>query len=75
MNDEQPVDPRSEIARIEGIAIAATWSCRHCSGRATLIPSNSRVVPWDIEHVHEVGCPDHDDQLEAAVLDAREVTE
>lgn len=60
--------PTQELQRIEAVFIAMNWRCPHCSGRASVEWNgivNEFICPYIVEHAHEPGCPNHDDNLEA----------
>ncbi len=55
-------DPERVLADIEMVALATTWRCRHCAGRADVVWLGGRL-PIGVEYHHEPGCPEHNDNL------------
>jgi hypothetical protein len=55
-----PTDPLSQLAMLEACLLAVRLPpCPHCHVQHEAIPMAG--VGWAVEHIHEPGCPEHDD--------------
>lgn len=66
---DQPLDeldPRRVMAGLDLAFYAGTWHCPTCPGHAEVIAAPGRI-PYAVEHFHDSGCPEHEDNLPAAV--------